>query len=354
MSAKLKIGILGGGGILTAHAPGYTRLADICEVVVAETDASRHSEIRRLLGEDVAIVGDYTEILADKDVDAVDILLPHYLHAPAAIAAAEAGKHVLTEKVMARNVEECDQMIQACEKAGVSLTVCHDRRYDSDWQALKQVVDSGELGDILFWKLEHNQNVVFPEKSWVRSKEMLGGGAIMSCLTHQIDSLRWYEGEVDQVTCMTKTEPDRMEGESIGAVMAKMQSGALALLSINWYTQSHHAPDGLWYEFNHVTGTKGEAYFMSGKGTYVKIHDGSSKQFHYDMKGEGSFVKVEVKKELTGHQRCIEQWVKSLRGEQAEILTDGTDSRKTVEVAEAAYRAEATKAVVSLPLQPAR
>jgi predicted dehydrogenase len=72
------------------------------------------------------------------------------------------------------------------------------------------------------------------------------------------------------------------------------------------------------------------------------------------MKGEGSFVKVDVEKDLTGHQRCIEQWVKSLRGEQAEILTDGTDSRKTVEVAEAAYRAEETKAVVSLPLTPAR
>ncbi|UKS28332.1 hypothetical protein LOZ80_05180 [Paenibacillus sp. HWE-109] len=55
MSAKLKIGILGGGGILTAHAPGYTRLADLCEVVVAETDPSRHSEIRRLLGENVAM-----------------------------------------------------------------------------------------------------------------------------------------------------------------------------------------------------------------------------------------------------------------------------------------------------------
>ncbi len=350
MKDKLKIGILGGGSILIAHAPGYTRLSDICEVVVAESNENRHSEIRKLLGDDVEIVGDYTEILADKKVDAVDILLPHHLHESAAIEAAQAGKHMLIEKVMARNVEECDRMIQACEKAGVSLTVCHDRRYDSDWQALKQVIDSGELGDILFWKMEHNQNVIFPERSWVRSKEMIGGGAIMSCLTHQIDSLRWYEGEVDQVTCMTKTEPTRMEGESIGAILAKMKSGALAMLSINWYTQSHEAPDGLWYEFNHVTGTKGEAYYMSGKGTYVKIHDGLSKQFQYDQKGEGGFAKVAVKKELTGHQRCIELWIRSLKGEPAEILTDGADSRKTVEVAEAAYRAEETKAVISLPL----
>ncbi|MBP1991017.1 Gfo/Idh/MocA family protein [Paenibacillus eucommiae] len=352
MSKKLKIGILGGGGILGAHAPGYTRLTDICEVIVAETDVSRHDSIRKLLGDEVEIVGDYTEVLANKDVDAVDIILPHHLHVTAAIAAAEAGKHVLTEKVMARNVYECDQMIEACSKAGVSLTVCHDRRYNTDWQALKHIVDSGELGEILFWKLEHNQNVVFPEKSWVRYKDKLGGGAIMSCLTHQIDSLRWYGGEIDSVTSMSKVEESRMEGESIGAIIARMQSGALALLSINWYTQSHQAPDGLWYEFNHVTGTKGEAYFMSGKGTYVKIHDSQSKLFEYDMKGEGGFVKVEPQDDLTGHQRCIDEWVKSLRGEAANIVTSGTDSRKTVEVAEAAYRSEESGMVVKLPIAP--
>ncbi|GGD88744.1 Gfo/Idh/MocA family protein [Paenibacillus nasutitermitis] len=352
MSKKTKIGILGGGGILNAHAPGYTRLKDICEVIVAEPDSNRHDHIRKLLGDNVEIVGDYTELLEREDVDAVDIILPHYLHITATLAAASAGKPVLTEKVMARNVQECDQMIEACAKAGVSLTVCHDRRYDKDWQALKNVIDSGELGEILFWKLEHNQNVIFPENSWVRSRDNLGGGAIMSCLTHQIDSLRWYGGEVESVTSMSKVEESRMEGESIGAVIARMKSGALALLSINWYTQSHEAPNGLWYEFNHVTGTKGEAYFMSGKGTFVKIHDNQPKVFEYDMRGEGGFAKVETDNSITGHQQCIEEWVKSLRGEKAEIVTDGTDSRKTVEVAEAAYRSEETGKVIHLPIEP--
>ncbi|MFC5401412.1 Gfo/Idh/MocA family protein [Cohnella soli] len=351
MNRKLRIGILGGGGILVAHAPGFNRLQDQCEVIVAERDASRYDQIRKLLGPDVKIVGDYAELLNKEIVDAVDILLPHHLHAPAAIAAAQAGLPVLVEKVMARNIYECDQMIEACSKAGVSLTVCHDRRYDNDWMALKHIVESGELGDILFWKLEHNQNVIFPEKSWGRSKEQIGGGAIMSCLTHQIDSLRWYGGEFESVTSMSKVDASRMEGESIGAVIARMKSGALALLSINWNTQSHQAPNGLWYEFNHVTGTKGEAYFMSGKGTFVKIYEGQ-KVFEYDMKGEGAFVKVDTGDGLTGHQKCIEEWVKSLRGEKADIVTMGADSRKTVEVAEAAYRSEATGSVVRLPIHP--
>ncbi|AJY75899.1 Gfo/Idh/MocA family protein [Paenibacillus beijingensis] len=351
-TSKIKVGILGGGGILHAHAPGFTRLRDVCEVVVAERDVSRHGLIRELLGNETEIVTDYKELLNRADIEAVDILLPHDLHLPVTLEAAEAGKQVLTEKVMARNVYECDRMIEACRKAGVTLTVCHDRRYDGDWQVLKHIVESGELGEILFWKLEHNQNVVVPEGHWIRSYDKIGGGAIMSCLTHQIDSLRWYGGEVENVTSMSKVVPERMEGEVIGGLLARMKSGALALLSINWHTQSHDAPNGLWYEFNHVTGTKGEAYFMSGKGTYVKIHNGESQLFEYNQRGEGSFVKIESASQLTGHQRCIEEWVKSLRGEEASILTDGTDIRKTVEVAEAAYLSERTGCVAKIPIEP--
>jgi len=350
LNKKIKIGILGGGGILAAHAPGFARLKESCEVVVAEHNTSKHDQIRKLLGPEVIIYNDYTEVLALEDVAAVDILLPHHLHEPAVVAAAQAGKHVLVEKVMGRNVKECDIMIEACRQAGVTLTVCHDRRYNSDWQALKKIVESGVLGEILFWKLEHNQDVLTPEDSWIRSREKLGGGAIMSCLTHQIDSLRWYGGEVACVTAMSKIEPKRMEGECIGAVMARMQSGALALLSINWHTESHQAPNGLWYELNHVTGTNGEAYYMSGKGTFVKLREGETKLFEYDARGEGSFTRVDSESEITGHQRCIDEWVKSLNGGNYKLITDGADSRKTVEVAEAAYLSERTGHVVQLPL----
>lgn len=127
-----------------------------------------------------------------------------------------------------------------------------------------------------------------------------------------------------------------------------MESGALALLSINWYTQSKDVNNGLWYEFNHVTGTKGEAYYMSGKGTFVMLHGGKSKLFEYDQKDEGGFVRVESGHPLTGHQRCIEEWMKSLRGESAQIVTNGHEGRATVAVAEAAYLSEETGTVVRL------
>lgn len=354
MKEKIHIGILGGGGILGAHAPAYMKLQEKCKVVmVAEQNPERDEFIKSLLGKEVTIVRDYKDVIASDNVDAVDIILPHNLHAPATIASAESGKHVIVEKVMARNIWECDRMIEACDKAGVSLTVCHDRRYHGEWMALKEIIDSGMLGDIFFWKLDHNQDVSFPKDHWARTRDGIGGGAIMSCLVHQIDALRWYGGEVDSVTSMTKVIPERMEGEFLGVIIAKMLSGAIAELSINWWTQSHRGENCLWYEMVQVCGTKGEAYSMSGRGTFIKLHEGSSENA-INLYGKDSlrnFVRVKSGT-WSGHERCIAEWIKSLRKEDSCITTTGRDSRKTVEIAEAAYRSAESGKVIKLPIEP--
>lgn len=347
-----RIGILGGGGILAAHAPAYRQLADLCTVtVVAEPNPGRADAIRSLLGDRVRIVPDYQDLLADPNVDAVDILLPHHLHMAATIAAAVAGKPVLVEKVMARNVWECDRMIDACERAGVSLTICHDRRYNPEWRAIKGVVDSGALGRIFFWRLNHNQDVAPPASHWIRSRDALGGGAIMSCLTHQIDALRWYGGEVAEVACMSRSDPARMEGEFVAVLTAGMASGALAELSINWWTSAHREGRNLWYEMVHVCGTTGEAYMMSGRGAFVNLHTGADSDAvaRFGEAALEGFVPLTVG-EGTGHIRCIREWVASLRGEPADIITSGRDCRGTVEVAEAAYEAEKEARTVHLPI----
>ena len=367
MNQKTQIGILGGGGILGAHAPGYRKMADRCRVVaVAEPVVEKADRIRQLLGDDVTIYGHYEELLAQADVDAVDILLPHDLHMPATEAAARAGKHVLVEKVMARNIYECDRMIEACERKGVSLTVCHDRRYHAQWQGLKDIVDSGALGEIVYWKLDHNQDVnpAAMGIGWIADRNALGGGAIMSCLTHQIDALRWYGGEVAQVNCMTRTLPERMQGETLGVVVAQMESGALAQLSINWMTRSGRdsvlntgtggGSNALWYEMVQVCGTQGEAYYTAGKGTFFMAYEKSESAATIPCEEPleaGRFVKVKTG-DWVGHERCVAEWVKLVRGEPADVVTSGRAVRGTVEVAEAAYRAAESGRAVQLPIEP--
>ena len=351
-TGKVNVGLLGCGGIVNAHRRGYDEVRDVCEVrAVAEPREERHAFIREAFGSDVRIMPHYRDVLAMDDIDGVDIVLPHDLHMPAAVAAAQAGKHVLVEKVMARNVWECDRMIEACAQAGVSLTVGHDRRYNGQWAALKEVVDSGALGDIFFWKLDHNQDVLPPPGHWIRTRDGIGGGAIMSCLTHQIDALRWYGGEVESVNCMTRVIPERMEGEFLGTMSARMVSGALAELSINWWTRSRSGPHALWYEMVQACGTLGEAYYMSDRGTFVRLHDVADATVLERFGEEALKNFVEVPNDgANGHVACIVEWVKLLRGEPADIRTTGSDCRGTVEVAEAAYIADREHREVSLPI----
>lgn len=361
---KTRIAFLGFGGIAGAHAPGFAAMADQCEVVAVAEPAARNVErARKAFGEGIRVYDDYRKLLASEQVDGVDIVLPHHLHMPATVAAAEAGCHVLVEKVMARNIAECDMMIEACDKAGVILLVSHDRRYAGPWVAMKRVLETGVLGRIFYWKLEHNQNVAFPPGHWAFSKDGIGGGAIMSCLTHQIDALRWYEGEVASVTAMSQVDPARMEGEFAGVLVAKTRSDALVNMSINWWTRSNGVSwtatgekredtfNGLWYEMNQCCGTKGEAYFMYGKGTFVKLHEKPDREVTLFDADDAlkRFTPVPWPEER-GHVGCIRQWIRAIRGEPAELLTTGRDCRGTVEVAQAAYQSIETGRAVALPL----
>jgi len=349
MHRKIRVALIGAGSIFNAHARALLKASDRCEVVaVVKQHPDNAREVRELLG-DVRVEQDYRQVL--HEVDAVIILLPHDLHLQATLDAARAGKHVLVEKVMARNVYECDRMLEACRNAGVTLTVCHDRRYHPGWMALKRVIDSGVLGEVYHWRLEHNQYLNLPEGHWIRSAAQIGGGAIMSCLTHQIDALRWYAGEVDQVTCMTRVIPARMEGESIGVILARLKSGVLAQLSINWATRM---ANNLWGEINHVTAQKGEAYYLKGE-VFLLLHDNPAKYadfFAGSPPASGAFGKVKQNVEWSGHEGCVEQWLRMLRNEPADLSTTGDDSRRTVEVAEAAGLANASGRVVTLPIAP--
>jgi predicted dehydrogenase len=353
----LRIGILGAGGILGAHAAGLVADPACTVVAVSRANPAKTEDVRRLFGPEVAVTGDNLAVIARDDVDAILNLLPHDLHLETTVAAARAGKPSLVEKVMARNIAECDAMIAACEAAGVSLSVAHDRRYQPHWMALKAVIDSGILGEIYQLRLEHNQDVAVPPESWIFSRDRLGGGAVMSCLCHQIDALRWYGGEVASVTAMGKVAPQRMEGETFGVIAARMASGALAQLSINWATRGgwskQHSLPG---EFTHITGSRGEAYYVCGQApaAFVMLYDDPERAapFTTEAPAANTFAPLTPAGAWTGHTRCIGEWLKLLRGEPHTLTTTGRDARATVEVAEAAYRADAAGTVVALPIAP--
>lgn len=126
----LRIGLVGCGGISNAHARGYRTLGPEVARVIATADVSLELAQRRAQELEASQASDdYHAVLNSKDVEAVDICLPHHLHAEVAIAAAEAGKHVLVEKPMACSMEQCQAMVTAAERADVILMVAQVQRY---------------------------------------------------------------------------------------------------------------------------------------------------------------------------------------------------------------------------------
>lgn len=146
---------------------------------------------------------EFTDIVGDSNVDLLVIATPHAMHAAMAVAALEAGKHVIVEKPMCISLPECEAMIRAVEQTGKILAVDQVLRFYPYYQSIKEHVSSGELGEVYYAEANylHNTARLIRERTvWRGSAEhshypILGGGS------HSLDMLRWLVGEVDRVHC---------------------------------------------------------------------------------------------------------------------------------------------------------
>lgn len=140
---------------------------------------------------------DYRDALADPDIDAVVVVTPTALHRDVVVAAAGAGKHVLCEKPMATSLAECDEMIAACERAGVVLQLGFMRRFDESMAHAKERVDAGDIGEVVLVKsLTRGPSQPRPWMYDVRQSY----GPIGEVNSHDFDTLRWFAGsEVESI-----------------------------------------------------------------------------------------------------------------------------------------------------------
>jgi predicted dehydrogenase len=271
------------------------------------------------------IYTDYEKMLKEADIDAVDICLPHDLHADVSIAASEAGKHVIVEKPIAIALPEADSMIAAARRAGAILMVALNERYDPVHERIKHMIDEGKLGQLLCIRIDHNQNVRLPEGHWIRSRARLGGGVLIGSGIHRVDLLRWFGGEVVKVSNFQVEQPERMEGEVAVVMSVLFESGCIGEVTAIWAVRK--AP---WYEGVWVYGTEGSVYringlFWDGPDGYVKL----------DVPEADSFTE-----ELRHFGQCI------LKGDTP--LTNGEEARRSLEVVLAAYRSAGTGNIMKI------
>jgi len=232
---RLAFGVVGCGAIGPTHGAAVAQLADEAELVaVADPIAERAKTMAGKFGVS-RIYEDYSQLIRDDGVDVVCICTPSGMHADMAIAAMEAGKHVIVEKPMDVTLASCDRMIQAERKTGRKMTIISQHRFDSATQIVKQAIDSGKLGKIVladaqikWWRTQE----YYDSGDWRGTWRWDGGGALMNQGVHTVDVLQYLVGGVKKLWAQTRTSAHTgIEVEDIAVCACDFACGAVGTIT---------------------------------------------------------------------------------------------------------------------------
>jgi len=190
MSDKLRIGIIGCGGIANGkHLPSLkaqgkeAELTAFCDLI-----EERALKAKNDYGSPGArVYTDYKKLLEDKSIDVVHVLTPNLMHADISIDALDAGKHVMCEKPMAKNAADARRMVEAAKKSGKKLTVGYQHRHKPEASYLKSIIDRGDLGEIYYAKAWAVRRRGTPTWGVFLNEHEQGGGPLIDIGTHSLD-----------------------------------------------------------------------------------------------------------------------------------------------------------------------
>jgi predicted dehydrogenase len=225
----MKIGIAGTGFMGETHAAGWAETpATIAGFVGGTPDSARPlaNQYR------AKVYPDFEAMLAE--VDVVDICTPTHLHHAQVLQSAAAGKHIVCEKPLARTLPDAQEIIAACDAAGVKLLVAHVVRFFPEYAGAKATVASGEIGQPAVIRL--TRGTFRPKKpvdNWFTDFEK-SGGMMLDLMIHDFDYARWIAGEVESVFAknITSAEPDAPI--DYGLAILKHRSGAITHVEGSW------------------------------------------------------------------------------------------------------------------------
>ncbi len=268
-AGRLRLGLIGCGDIAVHNAAGAAAAPNV-EVVacfdpnrrLAEDLASRHG---------ATAMRSQEELLATPDIDAVVLSVPHDLHAPLAIEACRAGKNVIVEKPLARDLDSALEMSHAAADNGVWLSPCFPQRYEAKIQVARRLIDEGALGDVQgtltqlfldkspsYWRGGFSGRA---QSDWRRLKERAGGGVLIMNLSHHLDLMRYLSG-LEVETVLALAEPAGGIEDMVTATL-RYSGGALgSLLGSSSARGSTEEAMSLW-------GTEGRLVLEPGARVYT-------------------------------------------------------------------------------------
>lgn len=331
---KLRVGFIGAGRISDLHAIEYLQNEKAELVAISDIDIENAKKRATAWGiPQEKVFTDYHDLLALKEVDLVEILLPHHLHYQATLDAAAAGKHISVQKPMAITLKQADQMIEAAKNAGVIFKVFENFIFYPPVMKAKQLIDAGEIGDPISIRIKSNAAksphawvVPLSAQVWRFDPETCGGGPLVFDDGHHKFSLGWFfMGMAEEVHAWIGSLPIN-DGVNIGIldspaiVSWKFPGNRVGSLEVVYSPEmqlntSHYAQD----DRIEITGTKGVIWVTRGHG---KMMDVPPVVLYKDMRVH-TFSEMEVGWEhsfINSTRHFIEAYFKgeppSLTGEQ--------------------------------------
>ena len=268
----VKVGVIGCGKIAErASLPNLVNYKDKAEVkVLCDIVESKANELKNKfeLG-GVDIVKDWKELVTRKDIDAVFVDTPNYLHEEMVIGAAENKKHILVEKPITITVKSADNMIKAAKSNGVYLMVEQTHRFNPIHQAAKKMIESGALGKIhnIRGRIGHAGPEYWSEGRghWFYDKKKSGGGAMIDIGVHITDLVRWFANKkITEVFATIRTIEKDIKVDDNATVLFKFEDGSKGEIECSWTTRPYEVTTSTY-------GSKGKMMTAVGAEKPVKV-----------------------------------------------------------------------------------
>jgi UDP-N-acetyl-2-amino-2-deoxyglucuronate dehydrogenase len=340
----IKIALVGCGRIAKNHFQAIEQHQDKLQLTaVCDNDLQALQHATELYG--VKGYLSINDMLQNCDADIVSLCTPSGHHPSQAVAVAQSGRHVISEKPMATRWADGLRMVNACDEAGVRLYIVKQNRLNATLQLLKKAIDKNRFGKIylvninVFWTRPQEY---YDQGQW-RGTWDLDGGAYMNQASHYIDLAHWLLGPVESVQAMTATLARKIQAEDTGVMNIRWRNGAMGSVNVTMLT----------YPKNY----EGSITILGEKGTVriggVAVNEVQHWEFETPDVDDAAIHDASYQTTSVygfGHPLYYSNIVNSLQGKEKPMV-DGREGLGSLELLVAAYRAARDGTTVHLPLE---
>lgn len=347
MKDRVGVGLIGSQFISTIHAESLARCAH-AEILAAASTKRAHVEPFAAKHHIPRAWTDYRKLLDMPEVDLVVVGVPNHLHCQVALDAAAAGKHIVMEKPFCLNLAEADRMIAACQKAKVKLMYAEELCFAPKYVRLKQLLDSGALGQPTLLKQSEKHDGPHADHFW--DVDRSGGGVTMDMGCHAIEFFRWMLGrpKIASVYAQMSTQVHggRSRGDDNAILLLEFENGVIGMAEESW-TKLGGMDDR-----SEVYGSKGVAYADLLHGNSIETYSLGGYDYAVEKAGSTKGWSFTIYEEAWnyGFPQEMAHFVDCVRLDLQPLVT-GEDGRAVLEAIFAAYQSAGSGKKVKLPFR---